>query len=73
MSGMVTNTSASLATSITIWDLVMSGWFVTRSGSNVFMDGKEVILIGGHTPFAMIVTETTAMGIITPGVTLDID
>ncbi len=37
------------------------------------MDGKEAILIGGHTPFAMIVTETTAMGIISQGMTTDID
>jgi hypothetical protein len=37
------------------------------------MDGKEGILIGEHKPFAMIVTETTAMDIISQGMTTGID
>jgi hypothetical protein len=59
----------SLGTSISIWDLVTSGWSVTHSGSIVSMDGKEVILIGETTLFAMIITETIAMDIFTQGVT----
>ena len=47
----------------------MSGYVVNHGGSNAFMDGKEVILIGGHTPFAMTVTETTAMDITNQGMT----
>jgi hypothetical protein len=66
---MVTNTSVSLVTSISIWELAMSGWSVTHSGSIVSMDGKEVILIGATTPFAMIITETIAMDIFTQGMT----
>ena len=33
------------------------------------MDGKEGMLIGGNTPFAMFVTETTVMDIISQGTT----
>jgi hypothetical protein len=68
---MVTNTSVSLVTSISIWGQAMSGWSVTHSGSIVSMDGKEVILIGGTTPFAMIVLETIAMDIFIQGMISD--
>jgi hypothetical protein len=44
-------------TSISIWDLAVSGWSLIHSGWNVFMDGKEAILIGEATPFAMIISE----------------
>ena len=35
----------------------MSGWPVIQSGWSVFMDGKDTMLIGETTPFAMIVSE----------------
>ena len=61
------NTSVSLVTNISIWDPAMSGWSVNRSGLSAFMDGKEAIPIGGTTLFAMIITETIAMDIISQG------
>ena len=66
---MVTKTSASLAANITIWDPAMSGCSVTHSGWIVFMDGKEAMLIGGITPFAMTVTGRIAMDMSSQGVT----
>ena len=65
---MVSNISVSLVTSIFIWDLAMSGWFVNHSGWNVFMDGKEAIPIGESARFAMIVTEGMPMDVSIPGV-----
>jgi hypothetical protein len=59
---MVTNTSVSWVTNITILDPAMSGCFVNRSGWSVSMDGKEAMLIGGITPFAMTITERITMG-----------
>jgi hypothetical protein len=66
---MVTNTSVSLVTNISIWDLAMSGWSVIHSGWTVFMDGKEVTLIGEPMPSAMIVSEKMPMGMCSQGMT----
>ena len=65
---MVSNTSASLAASISIWDLEISGWSVNHSGWSAFMDGKDTIVIGGYTRYAMTVSETIAMAMLTQGV-----
>jgi hypothetical protein len=67
---MVTNTSVSLVTSITIWDLAMSGCSVNHSGWSVSTDGKEAMLIGGTTPFATTVTELTGMDMFSQGMTI---
>jgi hypothetical protein len=68
MFGMATNMSALWADSISIWDLAMPGWSVNPSGSNASMDGKDTIMIGGCTRYAMTVSETIAMDIFTRGV-----
>ena len=65
---MATNMSDSWATSITIWDPAMFGCSVNRSDWNDFMDGKEAMVIGGTTPFAMTVTERIAMDMFSRGV-----
>jgi hypothetical protein len=54
---------------ISIWDLVMSGWPLNLGGLIVSMDGKETILIGETTPFAMIVSEEMPMDMISQGMT----
>jgi hypothetical protein len=64
---MVLNSLVSLVTSISIWDLAMSGWSLNHSGWSVSMDGKEAILIGEATPFAMIITERIAMDMFSQG------
>jgi hypothetical protein len=66
---MATNTSVSLVTNISIWDLGMSGWSLNLSGWSVSKDGSEIILIGKATPFAMIVSEPIATDIFSQGVT----
>jgi hypothetical protein len=61
--------SVSWVTNITILGPAMSGCFVNRSGWSVSMDGKEAMLIGGTTPFAMTITERITMGMFSQGVT----
>jgi hypothetical protein len=63
------NTSAWWATNIIIWALAMSGCSATRSAWIVFMDGKEAILIGALTPFAMIGSEGMPTDMSRPGTT----
>jgi hypothetical protein len=66
---MVSNMLAWWVTSISIWDLEMSGWFVIHSAWSASMDGKETIGIGELTPLAMTVSGLIAMDTFNPGVT----
>src|ERR1700719_4369635 len=68
MSGMVTNTSVWLEALISIWEPATYGLPVNHSGWSAFMAGKEAILIGGATPFAMSVSAGIAKGMSTRGV-----
>lgn len=53
MSGTALNMSAWLATNIIIWVPTTSGWSWTRPAWRVFAAGKEIMLTGACTPFAM--------------------
>jgi hypothetical protein len=67
---MGTNTSVWLVTNITIWDPAMSGCSVNPSVWSVSMAGKETMLIGGITPFAMTITGLTGMDMLSQGMTI---